>query len=212
MFETHCGQLFLQEHGAAVEDKPIEAVRELVDAGTFCKRCAKHVQAGLEPSPQDLWLTKLNDAIQKGMVTLDGWNKFFGNVDAISFYVLDSDEKLEEHPDALVKTYRCLVEKNEVILTSILTNFLPVYDEWRRTMDYGPSSEEKLQLMPPVTEIHQFAMLLRPSGISINWKIKKGIFYTGYKFDVPWEEEHGFGVLMWCDKPEAFGSKDTAVD
>ena len=65
--------------------------------------------------------------------------------------------------------------------------------------------------MPPVTEIHQFAKLLRPSGISINWKSKKGIFYTGYTFDVPWEEEHGFGVLMWCDTPEAFGTKDAAT-
>lgn len=211
MFETHCGQFFLREHGAIVEDAPIEAMQKLIDAGTFCKRCTKYLQANLKPPLEDPWLTQLRSAIQDGMVALDGWNAFFGNTGTIDFYVLDSDEKLEEHPNALIKAFQYLIENNAAILTSLLTQFLPIYNEWRHSKDYGLSSEEQLQLMPPVTEVHQFAKFLRPSGIRIHWKIKKGISYTGYTFDVPWEEEHGLGVLMWCDKPEAFGPKDIAI-
>lgn len=54
MFESSCGQLFIREHGATVAEMPEETMLELVQAGKFCKRCAKRLEAALNPPPPDI--------------------------------------------------------------------------------------------------------------------------------------------------------------
>ncbi len=93
----------------------------------------------------------------------------------------------------------------------MLTRFLPVYDDWRNNGDFGHTEEKHAIVMPQVSNIQQFSNILRPKSIIISWKKKNGIFYLGYDFDAPWDEEHGLGVMMWCDKPEKFGEGDVAA-
>ena len=209
MFVSHCSQ-YIQEHGASITEMSTDEALKLVQAGTFCKRCTKRLEADLNPPPPDMWRVELEKSIHAEGVTLDRWNDFFKRSGPIGFFLSES-KMLEEHSKALLKTYRFLMEKQNTILVSILTHFLPVYEDWRLNKDFGLSDEKKLTAMPPVSEIRQFSELLRPMGIMVSTKRKNGVFCLGYEFSASWYEEHGFGVMMWCDKPEEFGEGDVVA-
>ncbi len=207
--ESYCGQFFLPDDGDTVTEVSAEAALELVRAGTLCRRCAKHLDACLTPPPPDIWRVECEKAIHEGVV-LNRWNDFFKRSGPIEFYAEDFEENWEKYAKNLIKTYRDLIENQEAVLLSMLTHFLPIYEDWRTNVDFGHTEEKHALVMPRVGDIQQFSTMLRPRSIIIHWKKKKGIFCLGCHFDAPWDEEHGLGVMMHRDKPEKFGDGSTA--
>ena len=74
--------------------------------------------------------------------------------------------------------------------------------------EYGHDEDEAEEIMPDIKDEADFKDLIGLSKVHIMNVYKNGLAYTGYEFTYTWDEEHGFGVMMYEDSVVATGGSD----
>ncbi|GGA14165.1 hypothetical protein GCM10008018_68880 [Paenibacillus marchantiophytorum] len=64
--------------------------------------------------------------------------------------------------------------------------------------------------MPDLTGVNDLKPLISLARVHILDVIKDGIGYFGFQFDCSWDEEHGFGVMLFKNEVVALGGSDSS--
>ena len=94
------------------------------------------------------------------------------------------------------------------ILLAILSELQKQYPDMQA--QYGYSGEDKEAFMPNAERIDDFAELLSPIAIHILSVYNNNHPYIGYEFSCSWDQEHGFGAMMFKDRVIEIGGADVS--
>lgn len=152
----------------------------------------------------------LNEYGYEGTIELQAWDEFLSDLNGV--YDLDISCNMNEGDQIItqeqIAAYNYVIENQNNIRDSIITELMKVYPEMQSEYDYD--EEEAEELMPDISDREDLKKLIGLYRIHILNVSKNGIAYTGYEFDCTWEEEHGLGVMMYQDKIVEIGGVDAS--
>lgn len=141
----------------------------------------------------------------KGMINLPVWNEFTSDSDDVYEVNFGGDINsplLSELRD----TYDFIVSNQEEIKNVILQELFEEYSGFQAKY----CDDEDDEFMPDLTCVNDLKPLISLARVHILDVIKDGIAYIGFEFDCPWDEEHGFGVMLFKNKVVAMGGSDSS--
>ncbi|WP_200961726.1 DUF6985 domain-containing protein [Paenibacillus sp. Soil724D2] len=147
----------------------------------------------------------------EGTITLDAWRGFLTKKNgAFGLYfggdmVIDNPTIEDEH----IAAYRYIVDNQYAIRDAVLEALLKNYKDLQE--HYGYEDEEAEQYMPDVNEMGDFKKLIGLINVHVMNVYKNGMAYFGLEFDCTWDEEHGFGVMMYKDNVVELGGANKSI-
>jgi hypothetical protein len=143
-----------------------------------------------------------------GTIKLHAWNEYLTDLNGV--YDIDfGGDMVEENPviaNEHVAAYNYAIHNQISIRDSIIESLMRNYREMQNQYGYGEDEAE--EFMPDVKNKEEFKDLIGLSRIHIMNVFKNGIAYTGYEFTCSWDEEHGFGVMMYQSDVVEMGGAD----
>lgn len=151
---------------------------------------------------------KLGEYGYKGSIELNAWDDYLTDLNGVYGLNIGGD-MVEDNPSITkehVAAYNYAINNQNSIRDSIIRILMEKYPEMQS--EYGYDEDEAEEFMPDVTEAEDFKDLIGLSSVHIMNVYKNGMAYTGYEFTCMWDEEHGFGVMMFQNNVIDMGGAD----
>jgi hypothetical protein len=147
----------------------------------------------------------------EGTICLEAWDDFLTKKNGV--YGLDlggdtvmADPKIE---DEHVAAFHYIVENQNAIRDIVLKVLFKNYKDLQDY--YGYEDEELERFMPNINEINDLKNLIGLLNVHIMNVHKDGMAYFGLEFDCTWDEEHGFGVMIYKNNVVELGVADISI-
>lgn len=151
------------------------------------------------------------NGFSEGRIYLPEWDDRFGTASPyrLVLSLASCKDRLETLTSAQKAGYDYLVENQGKLADLILSALLKRYPDIQT--EYGYEEDEKAGYMPDAADIDALAGLLTPLTIFLHPVVRDDLPYIGVEFDCTWDDEHGFGVMLYGDRVAELGGADTAI-
>ena len=147
------------------------------------------------------------NGIWRGIIDLDSWNDFFDEKLTIELNV-GGDRTVERLETRHKEAYEYILKHQNKMLESILVSLLSKYPDMQD--EYGYDEDELDEYMPSVNSVCDFSKIILPKRIFILDVEKNNISYIGCSFTCSWDDEHGYGVMMYKNRVVKTGGEEIA--
>lgn len=147
----------------------------------------------------------------EGTISLEAWDDFLTKKNGVYGLDIGGDMVMEDPQieDEHVAAFHYIVENQNTIRDTVLEVLFRNYKDLQEY--YGYEGEELERFMPDINEINELKNLIGLLNVHIMNVYKDGMAYFGLEFDCTWDEEHGFGVMIYKNNVVELGGADMSI-